>query len=181
MALFSWPQYVQKYLARCPPCSCACTQYVLPATRGLNHSKAQLLPTLCRSSFLVLQSNCQKSGGSILCTTSKEGGEEGSVKRQLLVDRSSSVICKKHQEFLIIRPWLVDQPKPSAFYQETGTAPCNQMTNALLQLFLTTFNWIADSFDESQLFDKKWSKGESLSSSERFRERLAMVTVDCRT
>ena len=121
-----------------------------------------------------LQSNCQKSGGSILCGTPlhKEEVKEESVSWQLLVDRSSSVICKKHQEFLIIRPPLVDQPKPSAFYQETGTARCSQMTNALLQLFLTTFNWIADSFDESQLFDKKWSKGESLSSSERFRERL---------
>ena len=53
-------------------------------------------------------------------SASKEGGEEGSVSWQLLVDRSASVICKKHQEFLIIRPRLVDQPKASAFYQELG-------------------------------------------------------------
>ena len=66
---------------------------------------------------------------------SKEGAEEGSVSWQLLVDRSSSVICKKHQEFLIIRPPLVDQPKPTAFYQETWTLtaanpPPSQMTIA---------------------------------------------------
>ena len=62
-----------------PPCSWACIQYVRRATRGLNHS-GQVLPThqAVPEQLSCAQSNCQKSGGSILCTTQppKKGGKK---------------------------------------------------------------------------------------------------------
>ena len=129
-----------------------CSQYVEGASRGFSITqKLKLLPTLlCRPAFLP---PIGKSLGAATYlqpmhhSPAKEEGEEDAVKRKLLLDRSSSVICKKHRS---PDQQLVRQPKPTAFSQETGTAECSWRLKRLWQLFLATFNRIADSFDESQ-------------------------------
>ena len=128
-----------------PPCSWACIQYVRRATRGLNHS-GQVLPThqAVPEQLSCAQSNCQKSGGSILCTTQppKKGGKKvRSVGNYLWIGQHRS-FARSTKSFWSSDPDLSINQKRVHFTKNWDTwcgAPSSQMT-------IAAFTTISDNF-----------------------------------